>query len=349
MESVWVYGGGRRLSFIWSAWLFPGRVLPCIQLSLLIDRETALLPLALFRLGLLYLRGILIYLLLGVDASRARGIGVAVPICLSSKGKDIACPSASGSKRKRSAGSSGEVPSLVFAGRPSGLFGPLAIFAYFASFLGDDEAHESHNALGGLCHLETQRRLDGIYLNEVANFHDVSALRFIMSSTMLNRDTRSLFMEVLRLRDEVFNLKRDRSEFTAVVAKLEAKLLCAGGRLSASETALARDLKDENDKLIKEIANLRELSYLVESSKKILKSYVEALRSKCRQFKEKEAVMLAIEANLNTDYTFWPLLADLQGKALSVGRAQALKEAAAMDLGLRLEDMKDYDPDAVET
>nr|GEV34123.1 hypothetical protein [Tanacetum cinerariifolium] len=298
-----------------SAWLFPERVLVCIKLSLLMAK--APLPersLDIFVFNVLEGDTKVRPAGLGVGAFRARGTGVVVLICLSSKGKEIAGPSASGSKRKRSAGFSGEVPSLVFAGRPSKLFGPLA-----SSVEGDDEARESHNTLGELCHLKTQR------------------------------EARSLFMEVLGVRDEVFNLKRDRSESTAVVAKLEAKLLCAKGRLSASETALARDLKDENDKLIKEIANLRELSHLVESSKKILESDVEALHSNYRQFEEKEAVMLATEASLNTYDTFSALLADLQGNALSVGRAQALKKAAAMDLGLRLEDVKDYDPDIVET
>ncbi|GKF42973.1 hypothetical protein Tco_0126315, partial [Tanacetum coccineum] len=43
--------------------------------------------------------------------------------------------------------------------------------------LRDDEAQVSHSILNGLPHLKTQRRLDGLTLNEIANFCDVSALR----------------------------------------------------------------------------------------------------------------------------------------------------------------------------
>ncbi|GKA34056.1 hypothetical protein Tco_0720485 [Tanacetum coccineum] len=137
------------------------------------------------------------------------------------------------------------------------------------------------------------RRLDGLSLPELANFHDVFALKFLMFNTMLNKEVHSLSVEASRIRDENFRLRGKNLKSTATIARLEAELLGVG-----------------------------ELSPLVESSKKILVADVEALRGRCRKFEEKEAIMLATEA------TF--------------------EEVASMDLGFQLENIKDYDPNAME-
>ncbi|GJX03636.1 hypothetical protein Tco_0189552, partial [Tanacetum coccineum] len=111
---------------------------------------------------------------------------------------------------------------------------------------------------------------------------------------------------------------------------------------------------------------LPELSHLVQNSKKILEVDAETLRSKCRKFKEKEAIMLATEASLKTELEalkeklnldnedrslmvtgllphvvktlfssnfFSILLADLQTNAMLVSRAQAFEEVAGIGLG----------------
>ncbi|GKE78413.1 hypothetical protein Tco_1544533, partial [Tanacetum coccineum] len=102
---------------------------------------------------------------------------------------------------------------------------------------------------------------------------------------------------------------------------------------------------------------------MVGSSKDILEVDVEALRSRCRKFDEKEAIMLATEASLKakikslkdklesaiedrslmvidllphtlkvllTSDSFSAILADLQKKVMLVGRAQAFEEVAAL-------------------
>ncbi|GJR18297.1 hypothetical protein Tco_0966824 [Tanacetum coccineum] len=217
--------------------------------------------------------------------------------------------------------------------------------------------------LSGLLHPETQRRLDGLTLNELANFHDVSALRFVMSNNMLNREARSLSMEVSRLRDKVVTLRNQRADSAIVISRLEAKLLGVEGRLAASEDFVVRDLKAENEKLI-------------------IEDDTESLYSRCRQFEEKEAVMLATEASLKAELeilkekldlanedrslmvtnlllhavkallssdSFGVVLASLQEKDMFVSRGQALKEVANMGIRLRLEDMKDYKSDVEET
>ncbi|GJW41306.1 putative reverse transcriptase domain-containing protein [Tanacetum coccineum] len=226
---------------------------------------------------------------------------------------------------------------------------------------------KSHDILSGLCHPEAQRWLDVLSLNELANFHDVSALKFMIASTMLIREARSLSTEVSRLRSEVFDLKSQRSESAATIARLEAKLLGVEDKSSIGKVALVCDLKAENEKLVRDIADLRELSHLVESFKKILESETESLHGRCPQFEEMEATLLATEASLKAELevlkgkldlvneyrslmvtdllphvvkklissdSFSALLADLQKKTMFVSKAQAFKEVVGMGVGL---------------
>nr|GFA63563.1 hypothetical protein [Tanacetum cinerariifolium] len=123
-------------------------------------------------------------------------------------------------------------------------------------------ACEAHDILGKLDHLKIQRWLDGLSLVELVNFQDVSALRFVMSSIMLNRETCSLSYEILKLRKVVFKLK-------AIMLATEASL----------------------------------------------KVEIESLREKLK---------FVIEA-------------DLQKKAMLVGRDKAFKEVAAIDEFYRVE------------
>nr|GEV09417.1 hypothetical protein [Tanacetum cinerariifolium] len=237
------------------------------------------------------------------------------------------------------------------AGGCSGFIGPFDTFEEDSDsdpFLpGDVAACESRDILSRLDHSEIQRRLDGLSLTELANFHDVFALRFIMSSSMLSREARSSSLEVLRLRDEVFRLKGEQSVSAATIAKLDDRLSCVE----------------------------------VGSSKEVLEVDVEALRSGCHKFDEKEAIMLAIKASLKVEIeslkeklrsavkdrslmvidllphamkvlltgdSFSTLLADLQKKVMLVSRAQAFEEVAGMSLCFQLKDVKDYDPNVME-
>ncbi|GKA77711.1 hypothetical protein Tco_0784248 [Tanacetum coccineum] len=94
----------------------------------------------------------------------------------SSIGKEVIVSPYYGSNRRRSeplgGGSYHE-----FVGRHIGFHGPLASSEEIGEidpFLpGDDESQVSHGILSGLPHLETQRRLDGLTLNKLANFHYV--------------------------------------------------------------------------------------------------------------------------------------------------------------------------------
>ncbi|GJY36537.1 ribonuclease H-like domain-containing protein [Tanacetum coccineum] len=92
-----------------------------------------------------------------------------------------------------------------------------------------------------------------------------------MSNNMLNREARSLSGEVSRRRDEVVTLRNQRSDSTIIITRLEAKLW---------------DTE----------AGLRELSLLAVSSKNIIEDDSESLHSRCRQFEEKGALLLATEA-----------------------------------------------------
>ncbi|GKE19568.1 hypothetical protein Tco_1427145, partial [Tanacetum coccineum] len=143
----------------------------------------------------------------------------------------------------------------------------------WGGILGDDVSWESHDVLSGL----------------------------LLSSNMLNMEVLSLSAKVLRLHGKVFNLRGEWSESAAFISRLEANLLCVEGRSSASDDTVVHDLKAENEKLVEVIVNLHELSRLVESSKMVLESDTESLRSRCHQFEEKEAIMLVTEANPKTE------------------------------------------------
>ncbi|GJS50423.1 hypothetical protein Tco_0623785 [Tanacetum coccineum] len=274
--------------------------------------------------------------------------------------KEVVVSSSYGSKRKRLESSGGSGPSPIFIGRRTRFLGPLASSKDTREvdpFLqGDDEARVSHDILSGLLHPKTQRHLDGLSLNELVNFHDVSALKFMMSSNMLNREARSLSAEVLRLRDEVVTLRNQRANSAIVISRLEAKLLGVEGRLATSEDSVVRNLRAENEKLVGDIASLLELSILAESSRKIIKDDIESLllKEKLDLANEDHSLMVtdlpphAVKTLLSSD-SFSAMLAGLQEKVMFVRRGQALKEVADMGIGLRLEDMRDYKSDAEET
>ncbi|GKC95737.1 hypothetical protein Tco_1161179 [Tanacetum coccineum] len=82
---------------------------------------------------------------------------------------------------------------------------------------------------------------------------------------MLKRETRSLSIEVSRLRDELFRLRGEQSKSTATIARLEAELLCVEVKSPIHEVGSVRVLKAGNEKLVKDISSLRELSHLVEA------------------------------------------------------------------------------------
>ncbi|GJS96913.1 hypothetical protein Tco_0803881 [Tanacetum coccineum] len=207
--------------------------------------------------------------------------------------------------------------------------------------------------------------MDGLFVVELANFHDVSALRFVMASNMLNREARFLSSKILKLRETVFRLKGEQSVSSATIARLEAKLLSVEGGSSIIDYVDVHDLMSKNEKLKKDIAGLQELFQLVLSSKDILECDAKALQSRCHKFDEKEAIMLATEASLKAEIeslkekldsamedrslmvtdllphavkvllssdSFSTLLADLQKKAMLVGRAQALEELVGESL-----------------
>ncbi|GKC79102.1 hypothetical protein Tco_1129876 [Tanacetum coccineum] len=209
----------------------------------------------------------------------------------------------------------GGATSPVFVGRHIGFLGPLAgsketgeVDPFLPTLLGDDEARISHDILRGLPHSETQRRLDRICLSELANFHDVSALRFVMSSKMLNREVRSLFAEASRLCGEVFSLGNQRADFSLVVSRLEAKLLSVDGE---TESLCTRCFQFEG----KEVAML--------ATEASLKAEFEVLKEKL-------------------DFAM-----RIKEKSVFVSKGWALKEEADMGIGLKLEDMRDYTSEEV--
>nr|GFD19070.1 hypothetical protein [Tanacetum cinerariifolium] len=61
-----------------------------------------------------------------------------------------------------------------------------------------------------LCNLsypDVQLRLDGMTLTELTNFHNVAAVRFVMSNNLLTREAHALSAEVFRMCGEVEALK----------------------------------------------------------------------------------------------------------------------------------------------
>ncbi|GJZ03024.1 hypothetical protein Tco_0520985, partial [Tanacetum coccineum] len=143
-----------------------------------------------------------------------------------------------------------------------------------------EEARSSRDALCNLSYPDVQRRLDGLTLTELTNFHDVAAVRFVMSNNLLTREAEALSAEVFRLRGEVEALK-DKLDLA-----------------NQEQTSLVRDFFPH-----------------------------------------------AVERLLSSDHLS-SALADLQEKAMLIGRSQALREVASSGIGVELVDMKDFDPNA---
>nr|GEU50464.1 hypothetical protein [Tanacetum cinerariifolium] len=174
--------------------------------------------------------------------SVAADLGVGVSSLYSRRISMAACPALQGAM-PASAPVSLSSRGNEIVGRRIGFIGPLA-----SSEEGEDTdpfLPESHDILNEFCHPKTQRWLDGLSLNELANFHDVSVLKFMISSTMLNREARSLSVEVSRLRGKVFDLKIQRSESAATISRLEAKLCRQFEENEATRLATEAILKAE--------------------------------------------------------------------------------------------------------
>nr|GEU77372.1 hypothetical protein [Tanacetum cinerariifolium] len=61
--------------------------------------------------------------------------------------------------------------------------------------LGIEKARSSRDALCNLFYPDVQRCLDGLTLTELTNFHDVAAVRFVMSKNLLTREAQALSVE----------------------------------------------------------------------------------------------------------------------------------------------------------
>nr|GEX00668.1 hypothetical protein [Tanacetum cinerariifolium] len=78
--------------------------------------------------------------------------------------------------------------------------------------------------------------------------------------------------------------------------------------------------------------NLQDLDSLNELAKKVIEDDLDLLHARSQRFEEMRLFTLP-----------------RREKAMLVGRSQALKEMASLGVGLELEDMKDFDPNAKET
>nr|GFC92635.1 hypothetical protein [Tanacetum cinerariifolium] len=151
-------------------------------------------------------------------------------------------------KSKRLEPAEGGPSSLVFAGRRIGLRDFLASHG---------EANSSHDILSNITCPDFKRRLDGMTFDELANFYDVYALKFVLANNMLNKEARVLSEDVSRLRNEV-----------------------------AGEILLEHDPRAKNDKLVNHVVNLQELLQLAKSSNKVMKDDYELLRNSYWKYKE---------------------------------------------------------------
>ncbi|GJX07546.1 hypothetical protein Tco_0195478 [Tanacetum coccineum] len=207
--------------------------------------------------------------------------------------------------------------SLVFADRRIGLCDFLA---------SPGEANSSHDILSNLPYPDVKRRLYGMTFDELANFHDVYALKFVMANNMLNRKARVLSEDMSRLRNE-----------------------------EAREILLVHDLRAKNKKLVNHMANLQDLSQLAKSSRKVMKDDYELLRNSYQKFKEKKDVFLAMQASLRNEIEVLKDMLDSNNQEctmlvndLLLHVVERLLSADHFSYALADLQEKDYEPDAEE-
>ncbi|GKE58940.1 hypothetical protein Tco_1498125, partial [Tanacetum coccineum] len=184
------------------------------------------------------------------------------------------------------------------------------------------KARSFHDDFFNLLYPDVQRHLDGLTLTELANFHDVAAIRFVMSNSMLNREARALFVEVFKLRGEVVILKNQQFESAHVVSKLEADL----------------------ERL--EMGRVLGKARLFVTLKLRIPSFLRMW------FKEKEVVFLTMDASLQLKIEALKDTLDLvdqERSSLVKDLFPHVVERLLSSIGLELESMKDYGPNIEET
>ncbi|GKD60823.1 hypothetical protein Tco_1298332, partial [Tanacetum coccineum] len=243
-------------------------------------------------------------------------------VSISSKGKRITSPYSANfssfKRRRHMASDEGpSSPKLIsdfapfYAEAREALFGSLASTNNLGDsntfLLGVEEARSCHDVLRNLSYPDIQCGLDGLTLLELANFHDVADLR---------------------LRDEVVVLKKQQFESARVVSKLVVDLEKAKDGQGFRESMFGCDLKDEDSRLLKDRFEEKEVVYL--STEASLRSKIDVLNDKLKLANQEQSLLVryffphAVERLLSSDL-FSSVLADLQEKAMLVGRSQALR------------------------
>ncbi|GJR32808.1 hypothetical protein Tco_1109040 [Tanacetum coccineum] len=155
------------------------------------------------------------------------------------------------------------------------------------SFLpGDDAVHEDRDVLSKLDHHEVQRWLDGLSVVELANFHDVSALKF-----------------------------GEQSVSSTTIAQLEAELLSIGGGSSVIDFVVVHDLMSENER---RCHKFDEKEAIMLATKASPKAEIESLKEKLDYAVEDRSLMVtdllphAVKVLLSSDSFSTLLLKDLK-------------------------------------
>nr|GEZ27166.1 hypothetical protein [Tanacetum cinerariifolium] len=209
-----------------------------------------------------------------------------------------------------------------------------------------EEAYAAHNTLCNLHYPLLKEKLGFLTFDELVNVYDVHALQMAVVGNMLTNESRIISCDHTKLKDGFVSLKSRNSLLEHEISKLEDNLSkdrknkmwrLKGLKPHVKETERleqrCRDLESKRDFLLKEAEKVVDLSL------KLKATDLEKIEL------VKDLLPLAVKRLFESEH-FNHALGDLQQKAITFGRSQALDEVHGLGDSWDFKDVEDYPPEA---
>ncbi|GJT16687.1 alpha-dioxygenase 1-like protein [Tanacetum coccineum] len=223
------------------------------------------------------------------------------------------------------------------------------------------EAYSAHNVLSVLHCSLLKNNLDSLSLDDMANIFYVHALSLVVVGNMLTNESRAVSRDYSKLKDDFVSLKSKNSLLEHEMSKLEDCLSKARKNHDVESNQVVKDLRSENAWNLEELSMMRAVKRLrkrcqdLEAERDFLLSKeseeIAVLSSKLKvtDLKRVELVRdllpLAIKKLFASEH-FNHASGDLQQKAITYERSQALDEVQVLGDSWDFKDVEDYHPDA---
>nr|GEY84618.1 hypothetical protein [Tanacetum cinerariifolium] len=118
--------------------------------------------------------------------------------------------------------------------------------------------------------LTTSFLLNELSLNDLANVYDVHALHLTMAGNMLVNESKIMYRDFSKLKDDFILLKSKNRNLEHEISRLEDNLSKACNGQDVEGSQLVKDLRSESARLSEEFSMLQDVARLSEDSRKVL-------------------------------------------------------------------------------